>query len=750
LKASLTVGIARVAVALVMLLPLPAFAAGVSAESGTRAVSRLVLRLAPDARPADGVPLDSATLADLQRTLGVQLAGATATGAGNQVIELAAPVAAATARQFANALRLRGDVVWAEIERGTGVRAASTKAAAAGTGTPSVRRLILTFADASLATAARRNASLGTDQDAALSAAAGTPLRVVRAMTGGAWLVAFQEPVDTATAEAAATLLEGAGIARFAAPDYPLRAMLTTNDPFFVHGDQWYLKDAASTGYAGIDAAHAWDITTGSAGMVIAVVDSGIVAHPDLTGRILPGYDFVSDPTSANDGGGRDADPTDPGDWRTAGLCPSPINSAEDSNWHGTLVTGVIAANTNNGTGGSGIDWNAQVLPVRALGRCGGDFSDILDGMAWAAGIPVIGAPANPHPAKVINLSVGGQGPCSSQIQAILDQILDAGVFIAVAAGNDNANANGYVPASCGGVSTVGATDQYGARASYSNFSTNMDISAPGGDRDRNGTHDSIVSTWNTGKTVAVSATYADADGTSFSTPEVAGVAALMLAVNPALRPAQVKALMAQSVSPFAAGSDCVTQGICGAGILNAFGAVKAAQAALGPVTVVEYYNPPLDHYFITASDSDISLLDSGAFPGWTRSGQSFHAYSLAVPSAMSPVCRFFIPPQHGDSHFFSANAADCEFLLAAAANPVAYPNFSGYIEERAAAFYVAQPDATGACPAGTVPVFRLWNQRVDSNHRYTTSPAIVAQMKARNYVLEGAAPNFAAMCAPP
>ena len=125
---------------------------------------------------------------------------------------------------------------------------------------------------------------------------------------------------------------------------------------------------------------------------------------------------------------------------------------------------------------------------MRVLGRCGGDFSDILDGMAWAAGIPVPGVPANPHPAKVINLSVGGQGPCVSQIQAIVDEILDAGVFIAVAAGNDNANADDYVPASCGGLTTVGATDSLGARASYSNFSTGMDISAPGGDRDRNGT----------------------------------------------------------------------------------------------------------------------------------------------------------------------------------------------------------------------------------------------------------------------
>jgi serine protease len=750
LRFSFTHGIARLAGALIMLLPPAALAAGIlpavdiaTADPGA-AVSRLVLRLRPEARTAEGAPLGRAMLADLQRTLGVRLAGATATAAGNLVIELADPVAAADARQFVNALRLRGDVVWAETERGTGGRAATTKAAATtGTGTPSVRRLIVTFADASLASAARSNATLGTGQDAALSTAAGTPLRVGRAMAGGAWRVEFPQPVDAATAETTATRLVAAGIARFAAPDYPVRPMLRTNDPIFVRGDQWSLQDVASTGYVGIDATHAWDITTGSATMVIAVVDSGIVVHPDLTGRILPGYDFVSDPTDANDGGGRDADPTDPGDWRTAGLCPAPMNTAEDSNWHGTLVAGVIAANANNGIGLAGIDWNAQVLPVRVLGRCGGEFSDIFDGMAWAAGIPVPGVPANPHPAKVINLSVGSRGVCSNQIQAIVDQILDAGVFIAVAAGNDNANADGYVPASCGGVSTVGATDQLGARASYSNFSTGMDISAPGGDSDRNGTHDSIVTTWNTGKTVALSPTYADAEGTSFATPEVAGVAALMLAVNPALRPAQIKALMAQSASPFAAGSDCITRGICGAGILNAFGAVKAARAALGgPVAVpaVEYYNQPLDHYFLTAAANEIAALDSGRFAGWQRTGYTFNVYVAATPG-FGPACRFYIPPGHGDSHFFSASPSECA---------IAQSSYPFFVLESPDVFYIALPDfAMGACPANTVPVYRVWDRRFDTNHRYMTSSAVRARMVAAGWVAEGYGPDQVVMCAP-
>jgi Abnormal spindle-like microcephaly-assoc'd, ASPM-SPD-2-Hydin len=172
------------------------------------------------------------------------------------------------------------------------------------------------------------------------------------------------------------------------------------------------------------------------------------------------------------------------------------------------------------------------------------------------------------------------------------------------------------------------------------------------------------------------------------------------------------------------------------------------ATTASAKVDVVEFYNQSLDHYFMSARASDITALDSGRFPGWARTGQSFKAYATQVPGSTSPVCRFYIPPQHGDSHFFSAQPADCAFLVVAAADPVNFPSFSGYVEEDAAAFAVTLPDATGACPGSTVPVFRMWNQRFDSDHRYTTSQEIVAEMLARNYVIEGAPPNHASMCA--
>ena len=715
-------------------------------------VTQLVLRFRADVRPADGQALGGAAVADLQRIIGRPVASVGVSRGGNQVITLANAVELATAKQLVNALRMRGDVVWAEVERGAGARTLVTKAnIVANGGAANIGRLIVTFADEQAATASRSNAKPTPDFDDALTRAAGTPLHVARASIAGSWLVDLPNAVDAATAEAIAAKLEKSGIVRFATPDYRMRPAKSPNDPAYSNGDQWSLQDVAATGRLGIDATHAWDITTGSPSMVIAVVDSGITTHPDLAGRILPGYDFVTDLTDANDGSGRDADASDPGDWRTAGLCASPMNDAEDSSWHGTMVAGVLAADTNNASGVAGIDWNAQIVPVRAIGRCGGFFSDIINGMAWAAGLSVPGAPANPHPAKVINLSVGGQGVCSNQIQAIIDAILDTGTFIAVSAGNDNALADNYVPANCGGLSTVGATDKFGARTSYSNYSTNMDISAPGGDSDRNGRDDAVITTWNTGKTVPGEPAYAYAEGTSFSSPEVAGVAALMLAVNPGLLPAQIKALMAQSASPFAVGSSCASLGNCGAGIVNALGAVRLARAALGPptVTVVEYYQKFLDHYFITASAYDIALLDGGAFPGWARTGQSFLAFPSQSSAALSPVCRFLIPPQHGDSHFFSALSSDCAYLLMAAANPATYPNFSGYIEEDPATFYLQLPDASGACPSILVPVMRLWNQRVDSHHRYTTSTAVIAQMKAKNYILEGAAPNFAIMCAP-
>jgi serine protease len=632
------------------------------------------------------------------------------------------------------------------VHTANGARFSSQSATVAGAAitveTRSISRLIVTFADPELARASRANAKLGAEHDALLTKAVGTPAHVVRAMTGGAWVVELMLPVEASIAVAITQGLEQSGIAAMAAPDYPLGPLLTPNDSYFRSGDQWYLTATASL--KGIDTVHAWDITTGDAGMVIAVVDSGIASHPEFAGRTVPGYDFVSDVTSANDGDGFDADASDPGDGRTAGVCSAPFATAANSNWHGTFIAGVIGATSNNGAGIAGVNWNARIQPVRVLGRCGATTSNVLDGASWAAGLPVPGVSPNPTPARVINISIGGKGACLPQYQVIFDQIVAAGAFVAVPAGNDNADAGAYSPASCAGVSTVVATNLIGLRASYSNFSIGADISAPGGDISRSGNSDAIVSTSNSGNLDSASPAYRAGDGTSFATALVSGVASLMLAVNPNLTPGQLKQLMAQSAAPFPLGSDCLT-GICGAGIVNAFAAVKAAQGALldpVPSEVVEFYNVALDHYFISANAQEIHDVDTGIHAGWQRTGFSFSAY-LASVAGSNPVCRFYIPPANGDSHFFSASPTECAQTHA---------KFPSFIYEAPDVFYIALPDATtGICPSGTAAVYRVFDNRVDANHRYTTLTTVVDQMKAKGWIAEGYGPGpyYPIMCAP-
>lgn len=176
--------------------------------------------------------------------------------------------------------------------------------------------------------------------------------------------------------------------------------------------------------------------------------------------------------------------------------------------------------------------------------------------------------------------------------------------------------------------------------------------------------------------------------------------------------------------------------------------AVLAAPAAAATEAVIEYYNPWLDHYFMTPLANEIALLDAGAFVGWNRTGRFFDGFAsiqAAAPAAVNPVCRFYIPPQHGDSHFFSASPAECAAVVAKIGTD---PDYSGYIEETPAEFYIALPDtATGACAAGTLPVYRLWNGRADSNHRYTADFATRAAMLARGYIAEGYGPLGVAMC---
>jgi len=155
---------------------------------------------------------------------------------------------------------------------------------------------------------------------------------------------------------------------------------------------------------------------------------------------------------------------------------------------------------------------------------------------------------------------------------------------------------------------------------------------------------------------------------------------------------------------------------------------------------VIEYYNATLDHYFVSALAADIAALDSGTLRGWVRTGLTFNAYLEAAAGA-SPVCRFYLPPQNGDSHFYSASPAECADVRA---------RFPSFVLEAGDVMYVALPDlASGDCPPGTQKVYRLWNNRADSNHRYTTDAAVKAAMIARGYIAEGYGADATIMCAP-
>jgi serine protease len=458
---------------------------------------------------------------------------------------------------------------------------------AANTAEPITDRVIVKYRDQA-ATQGLQAGLAGkseAEQATALSATAGQSLSFVRDMSDGAQVWRITLPASAAgtaapaltadTAETVAARLAALPGVEYAEPDRIRRAYAIPNDPGY--SSQWHYSDAVG----GIDAPAAWDLTTGSPNLTVAVIDTGLLYnHPDLANRAWPGYDFVSDSFMANDGDGRDADATDPGDWITqADLSHSECYGAqvENSSWHGTHVAGTIAAATNNGVGVAGINWNSKVLPVRVLGKCGGYDSDIADAMRWAAGLSVSGVPANPHPARVLNFSLGGSGSCPATYQNAINAVRAVGAVVVVAAGNSNQDVSNSAPANCSGVIAVAATTKTGSRASYSNYGSGVTVAAPGGD-----SAGYILSTWNSGTTTAGTNGYGYMAGTSMATPHVVGVVSLMLSVNPNLTPDQVTQYIRSTARAFPSGSSCSTS-ICGAGIVDAAAAVRAAGAAVGP-----------------------------------------------------------------------------------------------------------------------------------------------------------------------
>lgn len=414
----------------------------------------------------------------------------------------------------------------------------------------------------------------------------------------------------------------------YAVPDQRKRIVAAPNDPLYATGGaagpaagQWYLRAPSSTPgtvMAAINAEAAWDISTGSNSVVVAVLDTGIrFEHPDLKtvangGNLLAGYDMVADADTSNDGEAvRDADASDPGDWidqadinagKFAGACTAA--DIADSSWHGTQTAGLIGALTNNAVGMASVGRNVRIVPVRVLGKCGGFDSDILAGMRWAAGIAVAGVPTNPNPAKVINLSLGGGSTCTAAYVSAVNEILAQGVTIVASAGNSAGHAVSE-PASCTGVIGVAGLRHIGTKVGFSDLGPQISISAPGGNcvNDTGACLFPILTTTNTGATTPNTtpggSTYTNelniSVGTSFSAPLVAGTAALVLSVQPTLAPADVRTLLRATARPFpSSGADAgtpicaaptgtdqlecyCTTSTCGAGVLNAAAAVAAA-----------------------------------------------------------------------------------------------------------------------------------------------------------------------------
>ncbi|ASK93465.1 S8 family serine peptidase [Xanthomonas campestris pv. trichodesmae] len=392
----------------------------------------------------------------------------------------------------------------------------------------------------------------------ALPAKAGKSLGLnsVRRLAVGPELVQADRALDRAEAETLMRQLAADPNVQSVEVDQMLYPTMTPNDSRL--SEQW----AFGTTNAGLNIRPAWDKATG-ANVVVAVIDTGIVSHPDLDANILPGYDFISDATAARDGNGRDNNPADEGDWNSTSGC-----ATSNSSWHGTHVAGTVAAVTNNTTGVAGTAFNAKVVPVRVLGRCGGSLSDIADAIIWASGGTVSGVPANPNAAEVINMSLGGGGTCSSTMQSAINGAVSRGTtVVVVAAGNSAANVSGSLPANCANVIAVAATTSAGAKASYSNYGSGIDVSAPGS---------GILSTLNSGTTTPGNASYASYNGTSMAAPHVAGVVALVQSVAPTtLTPAAVETLLKNTARALPG----ACSGGCGAGIVDADAAVTAAIA---------------------------------------------------------------------------------------------------------------------------------------------------------------------------
>ena len=508
--------------------------------------------------------------------------------------------------------------------------------------------LIVKFRGAPDQIAAAKSATKGASAitaERARAAAVRAGLVLAEAREIGAGLQAVKVRTTSSSDTLATTLarLRSDPSVEYAEPDHRRYVQAAPDDPVF-QSSQWYLKNESSTPSA-IDAVSAWDTTQGANDVVVAVIDTGVrFEHPDLRrvsagGRLLDGYDFITDVTTANDSDGRDADASDPGDW-----C-----NESGSSWHGTRVSGIVGALTNNATGIAGVTWRGRILPIRGLGKCGGNDSDLIAAALWAAGIQVPGVPDNPTPAKVINLSFGNVGTCPASWRDAISRVSARGALVVVSAGNDGGPVG--APANCPGAAAIGAIRHAGTKVGFSNLGREVSLSAPGGNcvNQTGACLYSIDTTSNGGTTTPGASTYTDQFdynvGTSFSAPIVVGIAALMAGVNGRLDAPRLIRRLQDGSKPFTKSADpsipdchvpsgsadlqvsecnCTTA-TCGAGMANARGAVlealrPAAVAVASPTTA--------------ATGQAVSLDGTDSF---AADGRAITAYAWTVVASSGP-----------------------------------------------------------------------------------------------------------------
>ncbi len=486
-------------------------------------------------------------------------------------------------------------------------------------------------------------AHISSDRMAKMQRRVNTSLRFKRQMLDGASVFLLDKETAINDVKAYAALLSNQNDIEYAEPDYRKFPSSFSSEARF--NEQWYLHNATSVKVSALNMVDAWAIEDGSTNpTIVAIIDSGYLPNtPDLDnqyvgGNANNGYDFISQDdngvfVTANDGSGRDNTPEDAGDGFTVAefqaevsrsgsssnnllSCSGIITQNENNSWHGIFVAGIVASQSN-GTGIVGVNPNAKILPLRVLGRCGGYTSDIADAIRWAAGLTVSGVGANTNVAKVINLSLGSLNACTFSEQLAINAAFSAGSVLMVAAGNEGTAVSNSSPANCGNVMTVSAVTQGGAETNYTNFGEAIDISAPGGSGFFDATK--ILSLSNDGLQVKGNATFKAEVGTSFSTPMVAGVASLMLSINPSLTPSQIMGTLKATSRAFPNGTsggarDCSVAN-CGEGMLNAEAALIAVRDnnLTADYNNISSGNDPTEPLTTTTSSGNVSLY----FIGW-------------------------------------------------------------------------------------------------------------------------------------